>query len=187
MTMPPDAPPDTGGVVAALAGWLAQDSFGTGPLAALRRLDPAGSLATPALQRLLAQAVPDDWLGLQGMRDWALIVHMLALGAPDLHRGGTRFGTALHAANYSESRLLRLLEADRAALDVLLPRTVRFLVAKGEKLDPAGLARFVLAISRAGSRPDRAEDERTGIARAYYRAERDSTASSPSPAAGQPA
>lgn len=187
MTMPPDSTPDTGSVVAALAGRLAQDSFGTGPLAALRRLDPAGSLATPALQRLLAQTVPDDWLSPQGMRDWALIVHLLALGAPDLHRGGARLGAALHAASYSESRLLRLLDADRAGLDVQLRRTVRFLVAKGEKLDPVGLARCVLAVSRADTRPDIAEGERTGIARAYYRAERDSTASSPSQAAGQPA
>jgi len=171
MTVPPDASPDTGGVVAALAGRLAQDSFGIGPLAALRRLDPAGSLATPALQRLLAQAVPDDWLGPQGMRDWALIVHLLALGAPDLHRGGARLGAALHAAGFSESRLARLLQADRTALDVLLPRACRFLLAKGEHLHPPALIQLIRAASATD--PAYLDDARTAIARDFYRAERD--------------
>jgi CRISPR system Cascade subunit CasB len=158
-------------VALALAARLAQDSFGTGPLATLRRLDPGGSLAEPALHRLLAQEVPDAWLGARGLRDWALLVHLLALGAPDLHRGGARLGAALHAAGFSESRLARLLQADRTALDVLLPRACRFLLAKGEHLHPPALIQLIRAASATD--PAYLDDARTAIARDFYRAERD--------------
>jgi CRISPR system Cascade subunit CasB len=159
MNTPPEAVPKPEAVALALAARLAQDSFGTGPLATLRRLDPGGSLAEPALHRLLAQEVPDAWLGARGLRDWALLVHLLALGAPDLHRGGARLGAALHAAGFSESRLARLLQADRTALDVLLPRACRFLLAKGEHLharpDPAHPRRQRHRSRVSGRRPHR--------------------------------
>ena len=159
-------PHDLRGVATALAARLAQPHFGTGSLASLRRLDPGGGLAVPALQRLLAEEVPDHW----NQNDWALVTHVLALAAPDLHRGGARFGAALQASGYSESRLLRLLQADRDMLTVALPRACRFLVAKGEKLNPADIASLVRAASSAD---DTLENARTEIARQYYRAERD--------------
>src|SRR5262249_55429166 len=49
-------------------------NWGTGPLAELRRLDPAGSLSEPALHRL-PTAVPESWLYGDGLRRWALTVH----------------------------------------------------------------------------------------------------------------
>jgi CRISPR system Cascade subunit CasB len=150
--------------VGEIAARIAHDSFGTGPLAELRRLDPKqGAPNAPALHRLLARYVPDDWLGGDAMHRWTLLVHLLALAAPDQHRGGPSLGAALFAAGYSEGRLTRLLEARGAEFDVVLPRMVRFLVAKGESLNPYELSRLVL---RGGG-----EAERLRIARDYYRAE----------------
>lgn len=173
MTQLPD-PPQPRQVVLGIAARLAAEHFGTGPLAELRRLDPGKSLAVPGLQRLLAEFVPENW----NQRDWGLIAHLLAFGAPDGLRTDKRFGAALHAAGYSESRLARLLAATRDDLTVVLPRAVRFLVAHGEGLPVADLAYFVRAATLGGST---LEGARTEIARHFYRAER-ATASGPSSA-----
>jgi CRISPR type I-E-associated protein CasB/Cse2 len=163
MTM--DAPTrTTDDVIGDLVARIGHESFGTGPLAELRRMDPKqGAASTPALHRLLARYVPDNWLGGDSIDRWALLVHLLALAAPDQHRGSGSLGAAMFAAGYSEGRLTRLLLAREAELDVVLPRMVRFLVAKGERVNPYELRRFVL--SRGG------EAERMRIARDYYRAE----------------
>nr|WP_256476210.1 type I-E CRISPR-associated protein Cse2/CasB [Siccirubricoccus soli] len=134
----------------------------------MRRLDPAGNLAVPALQRLLAD-LPERWLQDGGERAWALLIHSLALAAPDLHRGGPPLGAALYTAGYSEGRLTRLLQARPTELLVVLPRMVRFLVAKGRKLDPDALRHLVLSAFRGQAAAS--EEARTAIARAYYRAE----------------
>jgi hypothetical protein len=168
--MPPDAAPKLADVVSAVVARLDPDRIGTGPLAMLRRLDPAGSLAVPALQRLLWQHVPDKWLEGGGLRRWALLIHAMALAAPDLLRGGNGLGRALHAAGYSEGRLIRLLEARAEDLPGGVPRMVRFMVAKGEALDPLALAWFVHGVAAGG---DAAERQRERIAGDYYRAERD--------------
>lgn len=173
MTPPPDEAPTPGALALKMAGWIGTDAFGTGPRAMLRRLDlrAPGALAEPALQRLLVQVLGDNWSGQRVMRDWALLAHLLALGAPDLHSGGGAFGAALHAAGFSESRLLRLLEADRDTLTVLLPRACRFLVAKGQRLNPPELIRLIRDAGKDDA--EALERTRTDIARAYYRAERD--------------
>lgn len=167
-------PPDSRSVADKLAWRMAQEHFGAGPLAKLRRFDPGGSLAVPALQRMLTENVPDHW----SRADWALVTHVLALGAPSLHRGGARFGAALLAAGYSESRLSRLLQANRAALTVVLPRAGRFLIAKGQRLNPSDIASFVRAASLGDNALERARAE---IATHYYRAERDGV-----PVSGEP-
>ncbi len=107
--------------------------------------------------------MPDEWLGGDNMQRWVLLLHLLALAAPEQHRGGASLGSALFAAGYSEGRLTRLLEARETELNVVLPRMVRFLVSKGERLHPYELKRLVL--SRGG------QTERLRIARDYYRAE----------------
>lgn len=144
---------------------LGNEDYGTGPLAELRRLDlrEAAAPGAPALYRLLARMDPEDTTVRDNPRGWTLLVHLLALAAPDLHVGGDRLGSALFAAGWSENRLTRLLEAQPDELFVQLPRMVRFLVAKGEKLSPFDLARLVL---RRG-----AEAGRRRIAQDYYRAE----------------
>jgi CRISPR type I-E-associated protein CasB/Cse2 len=160
----PDAIRATDDAITDIVARIGHESFGTGPLAELRRMDPRqGAQGVPTMHRLLARYVPDDWLGGDAIHRWALLVHLLALAAPEQHRGGASLGTALFAVGYSEGRLTRLLEAREADLDVVLPRMVRFLVAKGERLNPYELARFVL---RRGG-----EAERLRIARDYYRAE----------------
>jgi CRISPR type I-E-associated protein CasB/Cse2 len=160
----PDAPRTLRDVVGDLAARIGHESFGTGPLAELRRMDPKlAAPGQPALHRLLARYVAEDWLRSDGIGRWALLIHLLALSAPDHHRGGDRLGRALFAAGYSEGRLTRLLETPAADFAVILPRMVRFIVAKGERLDPYELADLVI---RGG-----AERERLQIAQQYYRAE----------------
>jgi CRISPR type I-E-associated protein CasB/Cse2 len=162
--MEPEAQRTQKEMIGALVARIGNESFGTGPLAELRRMDPRQAvLGQPALHRLLARCVPEDRLHGEGMGRWALLVHLLALAAPDQHRGGERLGRALFAAGYSEGRLTRLLEAPAADFAAVLPRMVRFLVAKGERLDPYELADLVI---RGGG-----ERERLQIARQYYRAE----------------
>jgi CRISPR system Cascade subunit CasB len=163
-------PPDTGEIVNKIAALLRAEHFGNGPRAALRRMDPEKNLGQPALQRLLADYVPDHWLNDRGMADWGLIVHALAVGSPG-NLGGKSLGASLAQAQYSESRLARLLQADRAQLNDALPRACRFLVAKAEAIPPADIAHFVLAAT--GPRADAA---RVKIARDFYRASRHTAA-----------
>ena len=162
-------------IVRAVAAQLDPDCIGTGPLAALRRLDLAkrGSISAPALQRLLWRHIPESWLAGSDMGRWPLIVHAMALGAPDLHRtygAQGRLGFALFAAGFSEGRLVRLLESKAVNLPTVVPRAVRFLVAKHQGFDSIGLAFWVHGIAAGGSR---AEAQRTAVARDYYRAERE--------------
>ena len=82
-----------------------RDRFGTGPLAQLRRLDPAGPLSEPALHRLLTN-VPESWLFGDGLRRWTLIVHAMALAAPDGLKATARLGSALLASGFKEGRLV---------------------------------------------------------------------------------
>jgi CRISPR system Cascade subunit CasB len=161
-----------------MARWIGGEGFGTGPRAALRRMDlrDPDALAEPALQCLLVQVLPVEWSGRDVMRDWALLAHLLALSAPGLHVGGGSLGAALQAAGFSESRLLRLLGADRDTLTVLLPRACRFLAAKAQRLNPAELIRLIRAAS--SHEPEVLERMRTEIARGYYRAQRDEVESS---------
>lgn len=143
------------------------DPMATGMRAALRRMSPS-ALATPALQRLLALAVP---LGAPGTEAaWALLIHLLALGAPRQHRNGARLGIALRAADFKEGRLVRLLDR-RADPLVILPRTVRFLVAKGQSLHAQDLWNLIWPALRPIPNEDALETARTQVARDYYRAD----------------
>jgi CRISPR type I-E-associated protein CasB/Cse2 len=160
----PEAPGSQKDIVGALVGRIGNEQFGTGPLAELRRMDPKQTvLGQPALHRLLARYVAEDRLLGDGMRRWSLLIHLLALAAPGQHRGGDRLGRALFAAGYSEGRLTRLLETPASDFAAILPRMVRFMVAKGECLDPYELADLVI---KGGG-----ERERQQIAQQYYRAE----------------
>ena len=167
---PPDPAPSSRETILAIATRLADPMFGTGPLATLRRLDPAGALAAPALQRLLARhVVEQDPLRL---RAWALLIHCMAIAAPEQHRGGEALGAALYQAGYQEGRLARLLKARGGEMLVAAPRLTRFLVARGQALDPTGLWRLIRPVLIDGAcDTDRAEEARTRIARDYYRAE----------------
>ncbi len=151
-------------VVGALIIRLAQENFGTGPLAELRRMDLRAATPTaPTLHRLLARNVPEAWMGGAGLNHWALLIHLLALAAPSPLHNFTALGEALFTAGYNEGRLTTLLEAQEKDFPVVLPRMVRFVVSKGGSLHPYQLARLVLGGGR--------EVDRMTIARAFYRAE----------------
>jgi CRISPR type I-E-associated protein CasB/Cse2 len=156
-------------VIGVIARRLANvDGFGTGPLADLRRFDPAGSLSEPALHRLLAN-IPESWLYGDGLRRWALIVHAMALAAPDRLRTTARLGSALFAAGLKEGRLVNLLDATGDELLIAVPRAVRFLVARGQTLNAFALADLVLSAGRDDG--GWAENVRQRVAQDYYRAE----------------
>jgi len=151
-------------MVGAIVGKIRHDSFGTGPLAELRRMDPRqGTPCQPTLHRLLARYVADERLHGDGMQRWSLLIHLLALAAPDGLRVSASLGRALFTAGYNEGRLTRLLEAPATDFPVLLPRMLRFVVAKGGGVDAQELAQLVLS---GGD-----ERSRRRIAQEYYRAE----------------
>ena len=159
-----DAAPTPRDMVGSIVGRVCHESFGTGALAELRRLDPRQATpGQPALHRLLARYVADERLLGEGTQRWTLLIHLLALAAPDGLRGGGPLGSALFAAGYNEGRLTRLLEAPASDFPVLLPRMLRFLVAKRSAVDAHELANLVLW---GGD-----EAARLRIARDYYRAE----------------
>jgi CRISPR type I-E-associated protein CasB/Cse2 len=159
-----EAPRTQRDMVSDLVARIGHESYGTGPLAELRRMDPKQAIpGQPALHRLLARYVEEDRLRGYNMNRWALLIHLLALASPNQHRGGHSLGRTLFAAGYSEGRLTRLLETPAADFAAVLPRMVRFVVAKGERLDPYELAELVI---RGG-----ADRERLHIAQEYYRAE----------------
>jgi CRISPR type I-E-associated protein CasB/Cse2 len=145
-----------------------RDRFGTGPLAELRRLDPDGPLSEPALHRLLTN-VPESWLVGDGLRRWTLIVHAMALAAPDGLKATARLGSALLASGFKEGRLVNLLDATSDELLTALPRAVRFLVTRGHSLNAFALADLVLSASRDDG--GWSESVRRRIAQDYYRAE----------------
>jgi len=167
---PPPAPPPTRAEgIGKMAAALADENFGTGPLAELRRLNPAGHLNQPALHRLLARYVPEGWVRGDALRPWALVIHCLALAAPDLLLGQTRLGAALYDAGYKEGRFVNLLDANPDELRDRLPRAVRFLAHKGGRLHGPQMAELVLV--RQDQNPARFDELRRRIAADYYRAE----------------
>lgn len=152
-----------------------EESLNTGQRAELRRLDPRGGLLEPALHYLLARYAPD--LPVEDdatMRAWGLLVHVLALAAPDALRGAEPLGRALQEAGWKEGRLVNLLDADLDGLADHLPRAVRFLVAKGQSLNARDAADLVFSRLDEGRFEDgeaQADRVRRRIAADYYRAE----------------
>ena len=129
-------------------------------------MDPA-ALGVPALQRLLAEAVPQAGGGSDAA--WALLVHCMALAAPDRHIRGARFGQELAKASFSERRLVRLLSPNADLTDTL-PRTVRFLVARGGALNGRDLWELIRPAMHADTEEVALDRARTQSARDYYRA-----------------
>jgi CRISPR type I-E-associated protein CasB/Cse2 len=154
-------------VLSAIADELAHPGFGTGPLAELRRFDPATPATAPAaLHRLLARFVPEDWLHGASLTRWMLVIHCLALAASSGGPRGQSLGWTLAEADFKEARLTRLLKARPDELAVLLPRTVRFLAAAGRSVAPHQLASLILVTD-----PEKAAATRLRLARDYYGAE----------------
>ena len=153
----------------AIAAELASPAFPRGDLASLRRMNPDVPGRAPALLKLLARHYPNALAGPpESLRRWSLVLHGMALMAPDCHRSPRPVGEALFAANYAESRLARLLSARGDQFRALVPRLCRHLKAKDQRLNWQELAMLVMAEGRDESR---AEECRLRIASAYYRQE----------------
>ncbi len=153
---------DLPSVIGVLIHVLSDDGFPRGDLAALRRMD-ADAPQAPAFWRLSGRvAIPTS--GEEPLRRWALVVHGMALLAPDLTTP-TRLGSALAEAGFSEPRLARLLNARGGQFRSLVPRLCRQLGAKGIPANWYELAPLILA---EGRREDIAQVRRREIARHYY-------------------
>ena len=81
------------------------------------------------------------------------------------HPAYWRLGTALHAAGYSENRLLRLTATRGEQLNGQIVRAARMLAQAGQA--PVNLWTF---LHLAGRDPDKAEEARIRIAQDYYSA-----------------
>lgn len=183
--------PKSGGDIAVtFAFQLGRENFPRGDLAELRRMKP-DSPDKPVFWRLLAE---QDLIGnAERESKWAMIIHGMALMTPrnptggnaSSHEGRTPVGQALYlggetqrsTAYYSEARLNRFLTARGPMLRTLLTRMFRMLSSADVSFNWWEMAHFILV---ADSNEEAAEMARRRIARAYYRAERRSTAASES-------
>ena len=184
---PQSEPSSRGNIAVSLAGQIAQlAEHRRGELAELRRMDPDNP-NPPVFWRLLA---PYGLLGNPALeRNWALILHGIALMAPTgvvdgngrtAHDGYTPVGKALFLGGesrrespfYSEMRLNRLLAAQGSMLRTLLVRMFRMLGAAGVSFNWRQMAQFILNDSYD---EDAAQESRRRIARDYYQAERRSS------------
>lgn len=158
--------------VASVAGQIAHLS--TGDRALLRRLylaESSGSRARAAdgvVLGLLHRAgvgMPSP----PAYEAWRLLAHIAAIlsgtGGRYAHAPARRFGTALHAAGYSENRFLRLTAARGPALHDQLRRAARMLAQAGEvPVDLWAILRLL------GQDAAAAREARVRIAQDYYAA-----------------
>ncbi len=140
--------------------------IGRGNLAALRRMDPR-AYDVPAFWRLLAQATSGTMVRSDDEARWALIAHGMALMAPR-HLNRVEIGRALHAIDYAEGRLARLLGSRGPQFRALVPRLCRHLAAKEQPIDWYVFAELILTESR---NEEAAERIRRRIASHYYGAQ----------------
>jgi len=141
--------------------------FDPGQTAALRRLAPACPTHATfwyGLEKFVVPMFPER-PPIASEPAWALLMHAMALMAPDPHERGAHAGTVLADVGYSELRLERLLRA-RGVAELIRPLTeaARFLRAKGRSVDWVRLAPIVTAPAES----DIAEEARRSIARAYF-------------------
>jgi CRISPR type I-E-associated protein CasB/Cse2 len=157
--------------VKSIAGQIA--NLSTGHRAQLRRLflvGPHSIRADGVVAGLLHRAGVRAEIGSAEAAAWRLIAHVAATlsgtAAEYPHAAGKRVGTALHAAGYSENRLLRLTAARGPALQDQIIRAARVLAQAGQR--PVNLWTL---LDLAGPWADRAEAARLRIAQDYYAAD----------------
>lgn len=147
--------------------------FGSGNHARLRRMDPDNPDAAIFWKFMSWRTMPRN----PDIKKWGLILHGIALMSHRgrAHNSGMPIGRALFyggddsrdRAYYSEERLATLLAARGDTLRRLLVRLFRMMGNEGRSFDWFEMARFIL---NDGHDEERAEQARTEIARAYYRA-----------------
>jgi CRISPR type I-E-associated protein CasB/Cse2 len=152
--------------VASIAGQVPHLS--TGDRARLRRIYLTRSYeADGVVVGLLHRAGVPVSDHAEAFAPWRLLAHVAALlsgtGGVQSHAPGRRLGTALHAAGYSENRLLRLTAARGPALHEQIIRAARMLAQAGQA--PVNLWTL---LHLAGRDRDKAEEARIRIAQDYY-------------------
>jgi len=135
-----------------------------GDVASLRRLDPSDPFS-PAVWKVLSIVLDDEEaqrMSEERERRWAVIIGAMAQGPP--HAYGMPLGTSLAAHNWSEVRLVRLLEARGQQLFDHVRRMAQYLRSKGATANYGDLARLILF-----QEGDAATGIRHRIAKHYYR------------------
>lgn len=157
--------------VASISGQIPHLS--TGDRAALRRLYLTGSReAEGVVIGLLHRASVSNaaWRSPAAFNRWRLLAHVAATlsgtQAADPHSPQVRLGRALHAAGYSQNRLMRLTTARGPALIDQVVRAARYLRQAGQV--PVDLRAVRDLVS---DDPARAESARLSIARDYFAAD----------------
>lgn len=144
------------------------NELSNGDVAALRRA--SSGVFSGAFWRLLLEEIPEDRRRTPADESrWGTAIGLLAL-CRGLHNPKTRAGAALAEGGWSETRLVRLLEARDEQLDAGLRQVGHYLTSKQLNANLADLAK--LAIYQSG---DHAERVRLDIARAYYKAENEAS------------
>lgn len=156
--------------VATIAGHMPHLS--TGDRAALRRmmLTKGKSADGVVLGLMHAAALPDaEWRSPASFRRWKMVAHVAATlsgtAGDNPHKPGQAVGAALHAAHYSEHRLMRLTTARGSPLIDQIVRAARFLKQAGSTA--VDLRTFNDLLS---DRADIADGARLRLARDYYNA-----------------
>ena len=141
-------------------------SLPNGDRAALRRIDP-DTPVTPTLWKVLFDLDQDespDWISQTTWEQrWATLLMGMAHCA-GLHDYDVPLGRALAEAGWSETRFVRLMEADEDALPVLIRRMAQYLASKQQAANWDDVRQ--LLFDQFG---DKAEGVRLRIARPYYR------------------
>lgn len=134
--------------------------------AALRRIDP-DTPVTPTLWKVLFDLDQDessDWISQTTWEQrWATLLMGMAHCA-GLHDYDVPLGRALAEAGWSETRFVRLMEADEDTLSVLIRRMAQYLASKQQAANWDDVRQLLFV--QFG---DAAEDVRLRIARPYYR------------------
>lgn len=140
------------------------NTLGNGDVAALRRA--ASGAYAPAFWRLIIELVPESRRSGPVMEQrWACVTSLLATCA-GLHDPKVRAGRALAESNWSETRLVRLLEAREEQLESAIRQVGHYLASKQHRANLAELA--ALLVHQDG---DAADSCRLAVARSYYQSE----------------
>jgi len=136
-----------------------------GDRAALRRIDP-DTPVTPTLWKVLfdlKQGDAPDWISQKAWEQrWATLLMGMAHCA-GLHDYDVPLGRALAEAGWSETRFVRLLEAEGDTLPVLIRRMAQYLASKQQPANWDDVRKLLFYQSG-----DTAADIRLSIARPYY-------------------
>lgn len=129
--------------ISRLSGVLADERYPSGDRAALRRWAPSQPVPL-AFYRLWLRHLGRDLPPEHQTEAWMVLAWGLATTGPGSHDQQRSLGRALAESQFSEGRLERLLAAPDDLRLELFMNTVRFLAAKGERLNWAEAAQFLL-------------------------------------------